>query len=82
MDGGLSTFYERGSAVYQTYLTQPFECLLVDDRRMHHGVSAISPLGTGQGRRDMLLLDFPDSPALEAVAAAAPGEEQAALAAG
>src|SRR3954447_15061812 len=29
VDGGRSTFYEDGVAVYQTYLTQSFECLLV-----------------------------------------------------
>jgi hypothetical protein len=67
VDGGLSTFYEDGVAVYQTYLTQPFECLLVDDRRMHHGVSAIRPAGAASGWRDMLLLDFPETAPVEAL---------------
>lgn len=70
VDGGRSSFYENGMAVYETYLSTPFECLLVDDRRMHHGVSAIRPAGAGQGWRDMLLLDFPEVPALEVVSAA------------
>lgn len=70
IEGGLSTFYEDGVAVYQTYLTEPFECLLVDDRRMHHGVSAIRPDGGTSGWRDMLLLDFPSTALVEALAGA------------
>jgi hypothetical protein len=65
VEGGRSTFYESGTAVYHTYLNQPFECLLVDDRRLHHGVSAIKPAGGNLGWRDMLLIDFPETPALE-----------------
>jgi hypothetical protein len=68
VDGGRSTFYENGVAVYQTFLSQPFECLLVDDRRMHHGVSAITPAGTSStGWRDMLLIDFPEPSPVEAL---------------
>lgn len=70
IDGGLSTFYQDGAAVYQTYLTQPFECLLVDDRRMLHGVSAIRPDGPSMGWRDMLLLDFPEPEPVEALSGA------------
>jgi hypothetical protein len=77
VDGGRSTFYESGTAVYHTYLNQPFECLLVDDRRMHHGVSAIKPAGGSQGWRDMLLLDFPEIPTFEP-AAGVRGDEHAA----
>jgi hypothetical protein len=68
VEGGDSSFYEGGAAVYQACLTRPFECLLVNDRRLFHGVSPIRPTGTGQGWRDMLLLDFPDSSALDALA--------------
>ncbi len=68
IEGGQSSFYEGDVAVYQTYLTQPFECLLVDDRRLHHGVSAIRPQGVGQGWRDMLLLDFPEDSSVGALA--------------
>ncbi|HET6210082.1 MAG TPA: 2OG-Fe dioxygenase family protein [Jatrophihabitans sp.] len=64
VDGGRSTFYQDGTAVYHTYLTEPFECLLVDDRRMHHGVSAIRPADGVLGWRDMLLLDFPETASL------------------
>ncbi|HST48462.1 2OG-Fe dioxygenase family protein [Jatrophihabitans sp.] len=77
IEGGRSTFYENGVPVYQTHLTQPFECLLVDDRRMHHGVSAIQPAGTASGWRDMLLLDFPETVAVEALTGNG-GEERAA----
>jgi len=77
VDGGCSTFYENGAPVYETYLTQPFECLLVDDRRMFHGVSAIKPAGATEGWRDMLLLDFPDDLQLEAVASLAHVDEAA-----
>jgi hypothetical protein len=77
VDGGRSTFYENGVAVYQTYLSQPFECLLVDDRRMHHGVSAITPAGAGMGWRDMLLLDFPETAPVEALAGAGADEHAA-----
>ncbi|HEX8095762.1 2OG-Fe dioxygenase family protein [Jatrophihabitans sp.] len=77
VDGGRSSFYDSGTAVYETYLTQPFECLLVDDRRLHHGVSAIKPAGASEGWRDMLLLDFPEVPSLEA-ATSVRGDEHAA----
>lgn len=74
VEGGMSTFYEDGVPVYQTCLTQQFECLLVDDRRMHHGVTAIRPAGAESGFRDMLLLDFPTTDLVEALAGAG-GEE-------
>jgi hypothetical protein len=77
VDGGRSSFYESGTAVYHTYLNQPFECLLVDDRRMHHGVSAIKPAGTSHGWRDMLLIDFPEL-STSAAAAGVRGDEHAA----
>lgn len=68
IEGGQSTFYEDGRAVYEAYLTHPFECLMVDDRRMFHGVSSISPIGSAPGWRDMLLLDFPLSSSLDELA--------------
>lgn len=77
VDGGRSSFYDDGATVYQTYLTQPFECLLVDDRRLYHGVSAIRPAGAELGWRDMLLLDFPENPAPQA-STSMPADEQVA----
>jgi hypothetical protein len=65
VEGGTSSFYEGDVTVYQACLTQPFECLLVDDRRLFHGVTPIRPVGGSQGWRDMLLLDFPESSSLE-----------------
>lgn len=66
VEGGHSSFYDGEVAIYQACLSHPFECLLVDDRRLYHGVSPIRPAGGGQGWRDMLLLDFPESSALDA----------------
>ncbi len=76
VEGGNSSFYEDNVAVYQACLTQPFECLLVNDRRLYHGVSPIRPAGASRGWRDMLLLDFPESPSLDALARVG-GDEQA-----
>jgi len=76
VEGGNSSFYEGDTAVYQTCLTEPFECLLVNDRRLYHGVSPIRPAGASQGWRDMLLLDFPESSSLGALASVG-GDEHA-----
>jgi hypothetical protein len=77
VEGGNSSFYEGGVAIYQACLTQPFECLLVNDRRLHHGVSPIRPAGASQGWRDMLLLDFPESSSPDALAGVSGGDERA-----
>jgi hypothetical protein len=76
VDGGNSTFYDGDVPVYQACLTHPFECLLVDDRRLFHGVSPIKPAGFGLGWRDMLLLDFPESASVDDLAELAEDEER------
>ncbi|MEU8033740.1 2OG-Fe dioxygenase family protein [Streptomyces sp. NPDC049099] len=45
--------------IHQARLTEPFESILLDDRRVFHDVSPVtaSP-GAGTGVRDMLLIDF------------------------
>ncbi|MFE9019891.1 2OG-Fe dioxygenase family protein [Streptomyces sp. NPDC007808] len=45
--------------IHQARLTEPFESILLDDRRVFHDVSPVtaSP-GAGTGVRDMLLVDF------------------------
>ncbi|MFF4421408.1 2OG-Fe dioxygenase family protein [Streptomyces sp. NPDC001549] len=58
--GGESQLYDRDRRpIYSTTLLQPFESIVIDDRRVFHGVSAIEPAdGVRQGVRDMLLIDY------------------------
>ncbi|WP_051773414.1 2OG-Fe dioxygenase family protein [Streptomyces sp. NRRL S-237] len=60
VEGGRSQLYDRDrKPIYSTTLLQPFESIVIDDRRVFHGVSAIEPAaGVRQGVRDMLLIDF------------------------
>lgn len=58
--GGESQLYDRDHRpIYSTTLLRPFESIVIDDRRVFHGVSAIEPAdGVRQGVRDMLLIDY------------------------
>ncbi|MEU2505256.1 2OG-Fe dioxygenase family protein [Streptomyces sp. NPDC007863] len=58
--GGESQLYDRDKQpLFRTTLLQPFESIVIDDRRVFHGVSAITPAdGAEQGIRDMMLIDF------------------------
>ncbi|MGW7329622.1 2OG-Fe dioxygenase family protein [Streptomyces sp. NPDC054840] len=60
VEGGESQLYDRDRRpIYSTTLLQPFESIVIDDRRVFHGVSAIEPAdGVRQGVRDMLLIDY------------------------
>ncbi|MFG2228633.1 2OG-Fe dioxygenase family protein [Streptomyces sp. NPDC048723] len=60
VEGGESQLYDRDRrSIYSTTLLQPFESIVIDDRRVFHGVSAIEPAdGVRQGVRDMLLIDY------------------------
>ncbi|MFI0737600.1 2OG-Fe dioxygenase family protein [Streptomyces sp. NPDC021100] len=45
--------------VHEALLTTPFETIVLDDRRVFHGVTPIRPAaGAGRGVRDMLLVDY------------------------
>ncbi|MCD9141018.1 2OG-Fe dioxygenase family protein [Streptomyces albireticuli] len=45
--------------VHRAVLTAPLETIVLDDRRVLHGVSPVRPApGAGTGIRDMLLVDF------------------------
>ena len=56
--GGKSTIFDLDRrALYSTTLHEPFECLIVDDRRVLHGVTPFSRPGV-RVVRDMLLIDF------------------------
>ncbi|MFJ8387839.1 2OG-Fe dioxygenase family protein [Streptomyces sp. NPDC094438] len=60
VEGGVFRLYDRAKApLYGTLLTEPFETVIIDDRRVFHGVSAVEvsrdmPVGV----RDMMLVDF------------------------
>lgn len=64
LTGGHSTLYPEGAAPVPLTLTRPLDSVFVDDSRLTHEVSPISPLG-GTGIRDMLLVDL--NPASDAV---------------
>lgn len=58
--GGVSQLYDRGmTPLFRTLLTEPFETVVIDDRRVFHGVSAVEVAdGMPVGVRDMMLVDF------------------------
>lgn len=58
--GGESQLYDRERVpVFNTLLLEPFESIVIDDRRVFHGVSAVTPAaGATTGVRDMMLIDF------------------------
>ncbi|MFF4325580.1 2OG-Fe dioxygenase family protein [Streptomyces sp. NPDC001591] len=60
VEGGVSQLYDRRKApLYRTLLTEPFETVIIDDRRVFHGVSAVEVAGgMPVGVRDMMLVDF------------------------
>ncbi|UQA93718.1 2OG-Fe dioxygenase family protein [Streptomyces halobius] len=60
VDGGESQLFDRDhQPLYRTTLLDEFEAVVIDDRRVFHGVSAIRPAaGVRQGVRDMLLIDY------------------------
>ncbi|ARF53516.1 hypothetical protein B1H19_04420 [Streptomyces gilvosporeus] len=60
IDGGESQIFDRNRRpIYRTTLREAFESIVIDDRRVFHGVSAIRPVdGVRQGIRDMLLIDY------------------------
>ncbi|KOU60806.1 hypothetical protein ADK57_29190 [Streptomyces sp. MMG1533] len=60
VQGGTSQIYDREHRpLLRTTLTEPFETIIIDDRRVFHGVDAIEPAdGYRSGVRDMLLVDF------------------------
>ncbi|MGW2633595.1 2OG-Fe dioxygenase family protein [Streptomyces chattanoogensis] len=60
VDGGESQIFDRNRRlIYHHTLLEAFESIVIDDRRVFHGVSAIRPAnGVRQGIRDMLLIDY------------------------
>ncbi|MFJ9417935.1 2OG-Fe dioxygenase family protein [Streptomyces sp. NPDC101227] len=60
VDGGESQIFDRNRRpIYRNTLLEEFESIVIDDRRVFHGVSAIRPVdGVRQGIRDMLLIDY------------------------
>ncbi|WOX21572.1 2OG-Fe dioxygenase family protein [Streptomyces solicathayae] len=60
VEGGVSQVYDREkNPLFRTLLTEPFETVVIDDRRVFHGVSAVEVAeGTPVGVRDMMLVDF------------------------
>lgn len=58
--GGESELYDRDrTPIYWTTLLEPYEAIVIDDRRVFHGVSAVrSEAGVRTGVRDMMLIDF------------------------
>ncbi|MFJ6613253.1 2OG-Fe dioxygenase family protein [Streptomyces sp. NPDC091289] len=60
VEGGVSQLYDREmTPLFRTLLTEPFETVVIDDRRVFHGVSAVEVAdGMPVGVRDMMLVDF------------------------
>ncbi|MGW0671403.1 2OG-Fe dioxygenase family protein [Streptomyces sp. NPDC002746] len=60
VEGGVSQVYDRDrEPLFRTLLTEPFETVVIDDRRVFHGVSAVEVAGgMPVGVRDMMLVDF------------------------
>ncbi|EMF00678.1 2OG-Fe dioxygenase family protein [Streptomyces mobaraensis NBRC 13819 = DSM 40847] len=60
VEGADSRLYDLDRVpVHEALLTTPFETIVLDDRRVFHGVTPIRPAaGAGRGVRDMLLVDF------------------------
>ncbi|MEU7133543.1 2OG-Fe dioxygenase family protein [Streptomyces sp. NPDC046261] len=58
--GAESCLYDlRERPLHRASLTEPLETIVLDDRRVLHGVSPLLPApGAGAGVRDMLLVDF------------------------
>ncbi|MFD4543750.1 2OG-Fe dioxygenase family protein [Streptomyces bauhiniae] len=58
--GGESQLYDRDKQpIFRTTLLEPFESIVIADRRVFHGVSAITPAEDAhRGVRDMMLIDF------------------------
>ncbi|WP_326630270.1 2OG-Fe dioxygenase family protein [Streptomyces sp. NBC_01761] len=58
--GGESQLYDRDrSPIFRTTLLEPLESIVIDDRRVFHGVSGVTPApGVTEGIRDMMLIDF------------------------
>ena len=57
---GTTTVYDpEGGALGSFTLTDPFDAAIVDDRRVAHGVTPVSPLDPSQpGHRDVLVVTF------------------------
>ncbi|MFD8978441.1 2OG-Fe dioxygenase family protein [Streptomyces sp. NPDC059564] len=73
VEGGRSQLFDRNrEPIFSTLLTEPFETVIIDDRRVFHGVSAIEP-GSDLpfAVRDMMLVDFFPDPDPDPAAAAA-----------
>ncbi|MEU9102324.1 2OG-Fe dioxygenase family protein [Streptomyces sp. NPDC048361] len=60
IEGGVSRLYDREKKpLFRTLLTEPFDTVIIDDRRVFHGVSAVAVAGDMPvGVRDMMLVDF------------------------
>ncbi|MEV5506750.1 2OG-Fe dioxygenase family protein [Streptomyces orinoci] len=58
--GAESTLYDlRRSPLHRALLTEPWETIVLDDRRVLHGVTPVRPApGAHTGVRDMMLIDF------------------------
>ncbi|CAM5344355.1 2OG-Fe dioxygenase family protein [Streptomyces abikoensis] len=58
--GAESCLYDlRRRPVHRALLTAPLETIVLDDRRLLHGVSPVRPAsGAASGVRDMMLVDF------------------------
>ncbi|MEU2510498.1 2OG-Fe dioxygenase family protein [Streptomyces syringium] len=60
VEGAESSLYDLGRRrIHHALLTTPMETIVLDDRRVLHGVSPVRPAsGARTGVRDMLLVDF------------------------
>lgn len=60
VEGGHSQLYDRDlNPIFSTLLTEPLETVIIDDRRVFHGVSAVEAgPAMSWAVRDMMLVDF------------------------
>jgi len=57
---GITTVYDlAGNPLGDFTLTEPFDATLIDDARVAHGVTAVTPLDPARaGNRDVLVVTF------------------------
>jgi len=64
IQSGVTTIHDlKRTEIGQFTLTEPFDAALVDDRRVYHGVTAVTPVEPGRpSYRDVLVLTFQAMP--------------------
>ena len=57
--GGFNHIYDKHRRlIFRDHLTSQFDCLLINDRKLYHGVSPVLPAFAGDAYRDTFVIDF------------------------